>query len=324
MKICHYLSSSRYAGVEQHVAELATIQNIKHEVTIICNKEIADNYKEFNVIEIKNFSRRSLAGIYKIFKILKASNFDIVHAHASKPTSVLKIIRYFLEFNFIASIHGVKKNVSVFNHADFVIGGSKVALNGVTKPNTVIHNWYQLSKFQKVNGSYAIAVGRLEKVKGFDLLIKSWINIKTPLLIVGSGSEKKFLQNLIDSLNLSDVITIKDWVNQEKLYELYSQATLLVISSRSEGGPRVALEALANDLPVLSTDVGHMNIILPKELLASANDLESLQLLLETYVENINQFNQSAICDHVREEFSLEKQSNKVMKIYNAFSRRDL
>ncbi|MDC0873323.1 glycosyltransferase [Gammaproteobacteria bacterium] len=324
MKICHYLSSSRYAGVEQHVAELATIQNIKHEVTIICNKEIADNYKEFNVIEIKNFSRRSLAGIYKIFKILKASNFDIVHAHASKPTSVLKIIRYFLEFNFIASIHGVKKNVSVFNHADFVIGGSKVALNGVTKPNTVIHNWYQLSKFQKVNGSYAIAVGRLEKVKGFDLLIKSWINIKTPLLIVGSGSENKFLQNLIDSLNLSDVITIKDWVNQEKLYELYSQATLLVISSRSEGGPRVALEALANDLPVLSTDVGHMNIILPKELLASANDLESLQLLLETYVENIGHFNQSAICDHVREEFSLEKQSNKVMKIYDDFSRSDL
>ena len=55
MKICHYLSSSRYAGVEQHVAELATIQNIKHEVTIICNKEIADNYKEFNVIEIKKY-----------------------------------------------------------------------------------------------------------------------------------------------------------------------------------------------------------------------------------------------------------------------------
>ena len=324
MKICHYLSSSSYAGVEQHVAELATIQNIKHEVTVICNKEIADNYNEFNVIEIKNFSRRSLAGIYKIFKILKASNFDIVHAHASKPTSVLKIVRYFLEFNFIASIHGVKKNVSVFNHADFVIGGSKVALKGVTKPNTVIHNWYQLSKFQKVNGRYAIAVGRLEKVKGFDLLIKSWINIKTPLLIVGSGSEKKFLQHLIDSLNLSDVITIKDWVNQEKLYELYSQATLLVISSRSEGGPRVALEALANDLPVLSTDVGHMNIILPKELLASANDLESLQLLLESYVENIGHFNQSAICDHVREEFSLEKQSNKVMKIYDDLSRSDL
>ena len=58
MKICHYLSSSSYAGIEQHVAELATIQNIEHEVSIICNKEIADYYKEFNVIEIKNFNRR--------------------------------------------------------------------------------------------------------------------------------------------------------------------------------------------------------------------------------------------------------------------------
>ena len=210
MKICHYLSSSSYAGIEQYVAELATIQNIEHEVSIICNKEIADYYKEFTVIEIKNFNRRSLTGIFKIFKILKASNFDVVHAHASKPTSVLKIIKYFLDFNFIASIHGVKKNVSVFNHADFVIGGSKGALKGVTKPNTVIHNWYQLSKYQKVNGKSAVAVGRLEKVKGFDLLIKSWINIKTPLLIIGSGSEKEFLQNLIDSLNPSHAITIKD------------------------------------------------------------------------------------------------------------------
>jgi glycosyltransferase involved in cell wall biosynthesis len=99
---------------------------------------------------------------------------------------------------------------------------------------------------------------------------------------------------------------------------------LLVISSRSEGGPRVALEALANDLPVLSTDVGHMNIILPKELLARANDLESLQHLLETYVENISQFNQSAIFNYVREEFSLEKQSSKVMKIYYDCSKSDL
>jgi glycosyltransferase involved in cell wall biosynthesis len=194
----------------------------------------------------------------------------------------------------------------------------------VTKPNTVIHNWYQLSKYQKVNGKSAVAVGRLEKVKGFDLLIKSWINIKTPLLIIGSGSEKEFLQNLIDSLNLSHVITIKDWVKQEELYEIYSRAILLVISSRSEGGPRVALEALANDLPVLSTDVGHMNIILPKELLARANDLESLQHLLETYVENISQFNQSAIFNYVREEFSLEKQSSKVMKIYYDCSKSDL
>ena len=155
-------------------------------------------------------------------------------------------------------------------------------------------------------------------------MIKSWINIKTPLLIIGSGSEKQFLVDLINILNLSDVITIVDWVNQDKLYEFYSKASLLVISSRSEGGPRVALEAFANDLPVLSTDVGHMNMILPKELLADPDNLDSLKLLLETYVDHIDQLNQSAIFNHVREEFTLDIQSNKVIKVYEDFTKSDL
>jgi glycosyltransferase involved in cell wall biosynthesis len=109
MKICHFLTSSSYAGIEQHVAELAYIQDINHEVTILCNKQIAGNYKEFNVIEISNFSRRSLFGIFKIYQILNASKFDIVHAHASKPVSILRIVKYFLEFNFIALFMALRK-----------------------------------------------------------------------------------------------------------------------------------------------------------------------------------------------------------------------
>ena len=37
------------------------------------------------------------------------------------------------------------------------------------------------------------AIGRLERVKGFDLLIASWANIQTNLVIVGSGKEKEIL-----------------------------------------------------------------------------------------------------------------------------------
>jgi glycosyltransferase involved in cell wall biosynthesis len=43
---------------------------------------------------------------------------------------------------------------------------------------------------------------------------------------------------------------------------------MLVISSRNEGGPRVALEALNLEIPVISTSVGHMPEILPKELIS--------------------------------------------------------
>ena len=65
-------------------------------------------------------------------------------------------------------------------------------------------------------------------------------------------------------------------------------------------------------------------MILPRELLAEPDNLDSLKLLLETYVENIEQLNQSAIFNHVREEFTLDIQSNKVLKVYEYFIKSDL
>ena len=323
MKICHYLSSSTFAGIEQHVAELAASQQTTHDVTILCDKAIGKHYKDFNVIDIKNSTRRSLLGAFRIYKILKLNKFDIIHAHASKPVFILSVVKYFLKFKFIASIHGVKYNNKIFNYADYVIGGNKKLLNGIQSPNSVIHNWYQLSSAEKHKGIHALAVGRLEKVKGFDLLIKSWVNIKTPLLIVGSGKEKESLVALIKELNLSNKISITNWVEQEELFKLYARSNVLIISSKSEGGPRVALEALANNLPVLSTDVGHMNLILPQEILAEPDNLESLQSLMESYVDNISNLNQESIFEFVKQEFSLEKQADKVMKVYLSVLNKD-
>ena len=262
-------------------------------------------------------------GAFRIYKILKLNKFDIIHAHASKPVFILSVVKYFLKFKFIASIHGVKSNNKIFNYADYVIGGNKKLLNGIQSPNSVIHNWYRSSSVEKHKSIHALAVGRLEKVKGFDLLIKSWINIKTPLLIVGSGKEKESLVALIKELNLSNKISITNWVEQEELFKLYARSNVLIISSKSEGGPRVALEALANNLPVLSTDVGHMNLILPQEILAEPDNLESLQSLMESYVDNISNLNQESIFEFVKQEFSLEKQADKVMKVYLSVLNKD-
>ena len=323
MKICHYLSSSTFAGIEQHVYELAKYQNNTHEVTILCNEDISENYRDFNVICLKNSSRRSIFNFISVFKILKSNKFDIVHAHASKPVFVLSKLKSLIRFNFIASIHGSKSNTSIFNYADYVIGGNKKQLDKVTSKKSVVTNWYSISTENKEQGMHAIAVGRLEKVKGFDLLIKSWQNIDTPLLIVGSGNEKEALMSLIKEMNLVNKITITDWVSQEELSKLYAKSTVLIISSRSEGGPRVAMEALASNLPVLSTDVGHMHLILPNEILAVPNDLKSLKCLLETYVDNIDNLNQEAIFEFVRNEFSLANQADKILKIYLSVFNKD-
>ena len=317
MKIVHLVLSETFAGIEQHVDELLS-NNLTENPILICNESIADYFdKNIMIYKVNNISRRSLFGKYKLNKILKKINPDIVHTHGSKTTSLISSINR-NKYKHVATVHGVKKNKSMYEKSDFVIGVSQNAIEGINNLSRVITNWWypKLSKFNKKNKKYALAIGRLEKVKGFDLLISSWINIKTNLIIIGSGKEKQNLINLIDKKNLTEKISILDNIKKDELINFYRDASILIISSRDEGGPRVALEALYLGVPVLSTDVGHMNYILPKELLADKDNQKSLQDLLENYVDDIDLLDQGSIFEFVRNEFSINEKISQIQEVY--------
>tara|TARA_B100000945_G_scaffold282745_1_gene251366 strand:+ start:4416 stop:5387 length:972 start_codon:yes stop_codon:yes gene_type:complete len=317
MKIVHLVLSETFAGIEQHVDELLS-NNLTENPILICNESIADYFdKNIMIYKINNISRRSLFGKYKLNKILKKINPDIVHTHGSKTTSLISSINR-NKYKHVATVHGVKKNKSMYEKSDFVIGVSQNAIEGINNLSRVITNWWypKLSKFNKNNKKYALAIGRLEKIKGFDLLISSWINIKTNLIIIGSGKEKQNLINLIDKKNLTEKISILDNIKKDELINFYRDASSLIISSRDEGGPRVALEALYLGVPVLSTDVGHMDYILPKELLADKDNQKSLQDLLENYVDDIDLLDQGSIFEFVRNEFSINEKISQIQEVY--------
>ena len=319
MKIVHLVLSNSFAGIEQHVDELLA-NNLLEKPILICNNSIAEDFdKNITIYKIKNISRRSILGKNKLRKLLKNINPDIVHTHGSKTTSIISSINN-NNYKHIATVHGIKKNKSIYERADFVIGVSQRAIEDIKSPSKIISNWWhpKLKKFKSNTKKYALAIGRLERVKGFDLLIASWENIQTNLVIVGSGKEKRNLVNLINEKKLSNKITIIDSVNRDELLRFYDEAAVLIISSRDEGGPRVALEALYLEIPVLSTDVGHMDLILPRELLAKKDNQESLQKLLEAYVDDIDLLNQDAIFEFITNEFSIEEKINKLHEVYTS------
>jgi glycosyltransferase involved in cell wall biosynthesis len=319
MKIVHLVLSNSFAGIEQHVDELLA-NNLLENPILICNESIADNFdKHISIYKIKNIGRRSLVGKYKLSQLLAKINPDVVHTHGSKTASIIASINK-NKYKHVATVHGVKKNKKVYEKADYVIGVSQNALEGIDNNLKIITNWWypELTKPQTRNKKYALAIGRLEKIKGFDLLISSWINIKSDLIIVGSGKEKENLVKLINEKNLSNKITIIDDVNRSELSKYYNNASVLIVSSRDEGGPRVALEALYLEIPVLSTNVGHMSLILPRELLAEKNNHESLQDLLETYVDDINLLNQDAIFEFITNEFSIEEKISQIKEVYDS------
>jgi glycosyltransferase involved in cell wall biosynthesis len=317
MKIVHLVLSNVYAGIEQHVNELILEQQKECEVILICNAEIEDRFDSPNIISIKNFSRKSPLGLLKLFLLIKKMDLDLIHTHGSKTSSIINLIRKFINIKHVATAHGIKKKTTPFLKADRLIAVSSKIQDSIERDSIKINNWWSpiLPKNIDKKSKNVIAVGRLEKVKGFDLLIESWKNLSSNLIIIGSGKEHSNLTQLIVNLGLDDRIQIINEVSQNKLIDYYQQASMLVVSSRNEGGPRVALEALYLKIPVISTNVGHMNEILPKELLAEPNNLVSLTNLVEKFVDNSN-YNQESIYQYVAEEFSLAVKTRQTMDVY--------
>lgn len=115
-------------------------------------------------------------------------------------------------------------------------------------------------------------VGRLEPVKGLDLLIRAFAELpgkdNCRLLIIGgdeaSAGAVKGYQELARQLGIVDRVHFAGLVAHEELPAYYNAARILVIPSYYESFGLTALEALACGTPVVSTDVGDLrNIIIP-------------------------------------------------------------
>lgn len=118
-----------------------------------------------------------------------------------------------------------------------------------------------------------VAVGRLDKIKGFDLLIRAASELKFDfeLKIYGQGGERQNLQNLIDSLKLQDRVRLCGFCDD--VAAVLSTSHLHVISSRKEGFPVILIEGIFYSPVLISTRVGGISEILSEEFLCEAADL---------------------------------------------------
>ena len=100
-----------------------------------------------------------------------------------------------------------------------------------------------------------IFVGRLESNKGVDLFLETVRRLSCKAIIIGTGSLSEQIKSKIKNWNLD--INFYGWARtQKEIAELLNRSKILVMPSYNEGGPRVAVEALACGVPVLATPVG--------------------------------------------------------------------
>jgi glycosyltransferase involved in cell wall biosynthesis len=129
-------------------------------------------------------------------------------------------------------------------------------------PKRECKNIYGLNpKSQKI-----IFVGRIAYEKNLKLIIDSFriTNqeiINCELIIAGDGKEKVFFENYCRDEGISNVNFLCSVPPHELIY-LLNLCDLLVLSSHFEGSPTVVKEALACNIPVVSTDCGDVSEVI--------------------------------------------------------------
>ncbi len=82
---------------------------------------------------------------------------------------------------------------------------------------------------------------------------------KATLLVIGDGPVRHRAEMLVRSLGISSRVTFAGWLpTAQNVLPTIASGRLLLMNSRSEGNPRVAIEAMALGVPVLATRVGIM------------------------------------------------------------------
>lgn len=151
-------------------------------------------------------------------------------------------------------------------------------------------------------------VGFIRPEKGVEYLIKAVCKLGTEkeweLVIV--GTRKKYstyvekLNQLVDSCKIQERVQWAGYVSYgPEMFKYFHEADIFVLPTLSEGTPHVLVEARANSLPVVSTNVGGIPDSVSHGydgVLVPPKDPDALARAIDRIISD-NEFRQSLICN---------------------------
>lgn len=175
-----------------------------------------------------------------------------------------------------------------------------------------------------------LCIGRLSKEKGFDLALTAFASIvkgfpDLRFVIAGDGPERATLANQAAELGLKDAIDFLGWVAPEDVPALINTATVVVMPSRAESFPMVALQAAQMARPVVGTRVGGLPEVIDQHtgLLVDKENPEALAkaiAFLLDHPERATQMGQAAR-HRVQRDFDWERHVNAYDQMYNKLNK---
>jgi len=275
----------------------------------------------------------------KMVDVVKYEKLDILHVHYAIPhAAVAYIAKQILndegiKIPYVTTLHGtditiVGSNKTFAPVVEFSINNSDgvTAVSQSLKDQTleyfkikkdikVIYNFIDFKRFRKVdkdhfkraiapnNEKIIVHTSNFRKVKRVEDTIYIYQKVREKvdckLLLIGDGPERDGLERLCRELKMCDDIRFLG--KQDAIEELLSIADLFLIPSASESFGLAALEAMACEVPVISSNIGglpEVNIQGVTGFLSDVGDIEQMSknaIELLTDEQMLNQFKMNAL-----------------------------
>jgi len=234
---------------------------------------------------------RALAAIHKLHR---ASPFDVVHAIWSGTCGLVAVIAgkalgipslVHVAGGELASLPeiaygaaqtrlGRVREALVLRRVSAVTAASAPVIEALNDLRVAAHRiplgvdlsaWPPREPVRRVHNRPArlIHVASLNRVKDQSTLLRALAalmksGLKFEMDVVGEDTLQGEIQALSGRLRLSDVVRFHGFLTQRQLRPLVEAADVMVLSSRHETGPLVALEAAVAGVPTVGTMVGHV------------------------------------------------------------------
>ena len=345
IKIMHLLQSTKFSGAENVVCQIINLFNDDSEIEMIYvspNGPISNSLKDRNI----SFYGLKKLDYLNVRKAIKEINPDIIHAH-DVSAGVMAVLAAPRNVKIISHMHVNNSNMSkiniktiiysiVANRFEHIFWVSNSSYNSyifkrnVEEKSSVLFNVVdketivERSKSSEMQDMYdVIFIGRMQYQKNPDKLlnifkiIKDKYNPSFSAAILGEGPLYEEIYKRVNELQLNRNVKMLGFIKNPM--GLLKHAKVMVLTSRFEGTPICALEAMALGIPIVSTPTdGMIDLIDNGKNGFLYNENEEIAQAVNTLINDTNL--RAKMSDITREKFNilmnLEEYKNRLKGVY--------
>ena len=322
MNILHIDTEKYWRGGQQQVLYLhqgLTKRNINS--LLVCSKssELKNRCEKNNLpyFEITVFGEIDLFAAYRISRVCKRNNIDIIQAHSAHAVTIGLLIKVFLPKLKLIAVRrvdfSVNKNfVSKFkytnNKIDKIICISEfiksvLIKDGINESKLItIRSGVDINKFDGAEvpqdfrenlgvlkdeiliGTVAALAGHKDfpnLLKAFSIVVSKHKNVK--LCIVGDGPMRDEITNIINELGITERVLLLGY--REDVGKYLKSLDIFVLASKKEGLGTSVIDALAVGLPVVATKAGGIPEIIKNDYNGILVETGNPQMLADGILE---------------------------------------